>query len=385
MQRKARALVSVFNAAGTEPKVTLLYRFHLTVIVVNLIAIGIDVFMARTFNIFIETAMTVLLTLNLFWLYRRGMSSLAVYVFLGVLSAGLLLLIYINHFATMSVVFVLLLPLLTMLFIRLKYSLVVTAMLFIIMAALLYLESRANPENPLVQNPQALFNLGYAALIIFVFGLLYHISILRTFDELDDSNRQKEMLLKEVHHRVKNNLNVIASIIGLQANTLHPEDKEHLLKSKIRIESIAMVHEMLYTSDDFASIDFKTYMQRLSGLLLSMYGARGIAVQIHAERIALPLDAMVQLGIIANELITNSVKYAFEEGKGTITIALHRTDSGVLFAYSDDGIGVEAPSELGGGTSLGIKLIRLAARQLQGSVDMRGADGFVCEIGFKHG
>lgn len=376
---------SVFKADGTDPKMTLLYRFHLTVIVVNLIAVGIDVFMARTVNVFIETAMTLLLALNLLWLHRRGMSSAAVYVFLGVLSAGLLLLIYINHFATMSVVFVLLLPLLTMLFIRLKYSLVVTAMLFMIMAVLLFLESHANPDNPLVQNPQALFNLGYAALIIFVFGLLYHISILRTFDELDDSNRQKEMLLKEVHHRVKNNLNVIASIIGLQANALNAEDKEHLLKSKIRIESIAMVHEMLYKSDDFTSIDFKTYMQRLSGLLVGMYGAQRVAVEVRAAQITLPLDAMVQLGIIANELITNSVKYAFGEAKGTITIELHRTDSGLLFVYSDNGIGVKDPEKLGGGTSLGIKLIRLAARQLQGSVDMRDADGFRCEIGFKHG
>ncbi len=199
------------------------------------------------------------------------------------------------------------------------------ALIIDFMAILLYLEYLNNPSNPLVQNPQALFNLAYTTLIIFIFGLLYHFSIAKTFDELDSSNRQKEMLLSEVHHRVKNNLNVIASIIGLQANTLQESEKEQM-----------------------------------------------------------SLEVMIQLGIIANELLTNSIKYAFENAKGIITIKLDHQNEKYHFIYSDNGIGSDNPQELLESKSLGIKLIHLAARQLSGSVTLTSPQGLHYKIEFKN-
>ena len=370
----------------TNSKVTLLYRFHITIILVNLIALVIDFMAERYNNAIIETSALTALALNLWWLHHHSEVKKSAYIFLAIISTALFTLIYINHFATMSVVFVLLLPLTTLLFIRFKHSLFIEIALFIIMAILLYIEYLNNPSNPLVQNPQALFNLAYTAIIIFIFGLLYHFSIAKTFDELDSSNRQKEMLLSEVHHRVKNNLNVIASIIGLQANSLHKSEKEHLLKSKLRIESMAMVHEMLYKSDDLENIDFYAYMRRLCDLQLSMCSKnQKIHIDIIANKEQMSLEVMIQLGIIANELLTNSIKYAFENSEGTITIELRHQHETYHFIYSDNGIGSSDPQELLKSKSLGIKLIHLAARQLNGSVTLTSPQGLHYEIEFKNG
>jgi two-component sensor histidine kinase len=233
-----------------------------------------------------------------------------------------------------------------------------------------------------VQNPQALFNLAYTAIIIFVFGLLYHFSIVKTFDELDASNRQKEMLLSEVHHRVKNNLNVIASIIGLQANSLHKDEKEQLLKSKFRIESMAIVHEMLYKSDDLENIDFYSYTKRLCDLQLGM-SPKDITLNITASKEQMSLEVMLQLGIIINELLTNSIKYAFEGEKGTISIELQHNEK-YKFTYSDNGVAHKNPQELLKSKSLGIKLIHLAARQLNATVRLTNQNGLHYEIEFEN-
>lgn len=385
MQRKYKPLLLLLSPKHKDHRVVLLYRFHITIIIVNLLAFGIDMFSGRYHNAIVESIAIAALLFNLWRLHMHDRLKEAAYLFLGIISALLFTLIYINHFATMSVVFVLLLPLTTLLFIRLWHSVLIEAVLFAIMAFLLYIEYLNNPDNPLVQNPQALFHLAYAAVIIYIFGLLYHFSIRKTFDELDSANRQKEMLLSEVHHRVKNNLNVIASIIGLQANALKGDEKEHLLKSKTRIESIAMVHEMLYKSEDFAGIDFASYMNRLSGILLAMFSSgQNVKVEIRAKKEILPLEVMIQLGIMVNELLTNSIKYAFKEDGGVIIIELSCHDGHCVFVYSDDGIGVEEPDKLAGRKSLGIKLIHLTAKQLGGSVKISSPEGLKYEIEFNY-
>lgn len=358
----------------------------MAVIFVNLIAMIIDFFADKYINVAIEVSVSVLLALNIIYLLKSAKIQKSAYLFLLIISTALFTQIYINHFASMSVVFILLLPLTTMLFISFKHSLIITFVLFLIMGILLYIEHLNNPLNPLTQNSQALFNLAYTALIIYFFGLLYHLANLKTFDELEESNRQKELLLKEVHHRVKNNLNVIASIIGLQAIGVSKDEKEQLLKSKTRIESIAMVHEMLYRCDDFEHIDFNDYIKKLSTLLTGMYAQdREIEIAIDASEVPLSLDVMIHLGIITNELITNSIKYAFDAKKGLIHITLTCKDDNILFTYEDGGRGYENPSELFNSKSLGIKLIKLSSKQLGGTLKLTSPKGLRYEIEFKNG
>ena len=368
----------------SNPKIVLLYRFHIVVMFVNLLAIFIDIANERYENSLVETITIIFLFFNLIVLYRYKKLKIVAYIFVFTISIALLVLIYINHFASMSIVFILLMPLTTLLFLNFKESLYVSLLLFSIMAMLLYFEYLNNSENIIAHNPKALFNLAYTAIIVYIVGLLYHFSILKTFDELDASNHQKEILLKEVHHRVKNNLNVIASIIGLHESTLIGSEREELLKSKSRIEAIALVHEMLYREDDFESINFDTYMNRLSSLLLGMYaGEQEIRVDIKSNNQKISLTVMVQLGIMINELFTNSIKYAFTNKKGNIDIELQHNDDEYLLIYSDDGRGYSPPEELLKSKSLGIRLIHLTAKQLKGDVKISSEKGLKYKIRFK--
>jgi len=364
-------------------KIVLLYRLHVVVIIVNIFAIFIDIFAQRYNNASIELFIIIVLCFNLLYLRKQHKLKPSAYIFTITISITLFGLVYINHFATMSVVFILLLPLSTLLFLEIKESILMSLFLFIAMVTLLYFEYLNNPNNLLAQNPTALFNLAYTAIIIYILGLLYHITILRTFQELDTSNRQKALLLKEVHHRVKNNLNVIASIIGLQENTLEGKAKEALLKSKSRIESIAIVHEMLYKDENFENINFEIYMRHLSNLLLQMYASdKNIKVFIKSDIENMSLNVMVQLGIMINELLTNSIKYAFNNNQGEIHITLMHHDHNYTLTYADNGIGYMSPEELVKGSSLGIKLIYLTAKQLKGEVNIINQKGLKYEIKF---
>jgi len=378
-------LTSLFHFDRKDPKTVLLYRFHLVALSINLIAIPIDLYRLRTENAFIEGATAFALLLSLMHLRKYARLRASAYSFIFIISAALLSLIYINHFATMSVVFILLLPLTTLIFLSLKESFSLTLLYFGVLAALLYLEHLHNPANPLAHNFQALFNLAYTAVIIYIFGLLYHFTILRTFQELDASNHQKALLLREVHHRVKNNLNMIASIVGLHSNTLEGKEREEMQKTQSRIESIAIVHEMLYKHDNFARIDFKLYIKRLCDLLLRTYASdpKTIRVTIESDAENLPLEIMVQLGIMVNEFVTNSLKYAFDEKGGEITVSLAQTQEEYLLTYRDDGIGHPDPQTLLNQKSLGIKLINLTAKQLKGTLKISAPSGLQYQMRFR--
>lgn len=351
-----------------SPTQHLLYRFHLLVIFINLVAFCIDIFQKDYTNSLIEIASVLLLGANILFLQKKHRVKQSAYIFLFITSLALFSLIYMNHFATMSVVFVLLLPLTTLVFLKLKETLVVMGIYILAFSSILYMEHLTNPKNPLLANPNALFNLAYTLIIIYLFGIFYHLFIMKTFDELDSANKQKTMLLGEVHHRVKNNLNVIASILGLQAFSLNEKEKTPLLDTKTRIEAMGMVHEMLYKTDDVQNVNVKTYIKNLSSPLLNLYDKKGVHVDIKTDDIRLPLQIMFQLGIIINELFTNSLKYAFDKNSGDIHVNLKKENENYILTYKDSGKGIENMNTLNKSKSLGYKLITLGIKQLQGSL-----------------
>ncbi len=209
-----------------------------------------------------------------------------------------------------------------------------------------------------------------------VFGknLLHaHHNLYKTKDQLEVKIMEKETLLKEVHHRVKNNLQTVSSLLSLQArNNEDPKVKDLLKSSQNRVISMAMVHEMLYMREDISKVQYKTYVQDLAEYLVrSIKGtSSNISLDIDIPDLKLNIDTAIPLGLLINEAVTNALKYGIvDDSKGEIFIKLRRgEDNEYVLNIGDDGIGFSEATNHKNSKSLGLKLIHNLARQLQGSI-----------------
>ncbi len=184
---------------------------------------------------------------------------------------------------------------------------------------------------------------------------------------------EKEILLKEIHHRVKNNLQIITSLLNLQTNNIEDEKvKAILFQSKTRIESMCKVHEMLYSSKNLSSINYGVYLKDLlSKLIVNAKGeANQILLHLEVSNLFLNINTAIPLGLLINELVTNSLKYAFPENiKGVITIKINSINGlQYEFIYGDDGIGYAPEISFKDAHSLGFQLIESLTEQLNGII-----------------
>lgn len=202
------------------------------------------------------------------------------------------------------------------------------------------------------------------------------------------SRDEKEVLLREIHHRVKNNLQMIQSMLNLQIKMIKDTNLNSLLEDSInRISSIAMIHETLYKSKDLSIVDLNSYFQDLTSYLLKSLHPSGskISLLCRVEQIPLQLDSVIACGLIINELITNALKYAFVNKKvGQITVDLHPTDTtDAMLIVSDNGVGLAHHAGPLGEGSLGIHLVHiLAEKQLEGTVKITKEPGLTYQIQF---
>lgn len=192
-------------------------------------------------------------------------------------------------------------------------------------------------------------------------------------EKLRESLLEKEVLLKEIHHRVKNNMQVITSLLSLQSSFIEDESVKEIFKnSQYRINSMGMVHEMLYQSDDLSKINYGSYLKRLiEGLIVAMKGHSSlICSELDVPNISLNIDTAIPLGLIVNELVTNALKYAFpEEQKGKIFVKLSCLSyPNFKLEIGDDGIGFLSKDILKTTKSLGLMLVSRLAIQLKGSI-----------------
>jgi len=200
--------------------------------------------------------------------------------------------------------------------------------------------------------------------------------------------REKEILLKEVHHRVKNNLQVISSLLNLQANQITDQNtRDALRESQNRVRSMALIHEKLYQSSDLAQIDFASYLKGLVNFLAQSYRTNSSKVMIKtkAQNVYLDIDSAIPCGLIINELVSNSLKYAFPENNGgcvEIIFEEPARDEYVL-AVRDDGVGLPSGFDPAKSTSLGLKLVTSLVQQLSGTLTMGSTNGVSFEIKFK--
>ncbi|NEQ18470.1 MAG: hypothetical protein F6K44_34385 [Moorea sp. SIO3E2] len=200
---------------------------------------------------------------------------------------------------------------------------------------------------------------------------------------------EKEVLLKEIHHRVKNNLQIISSLLRLQSRKVEDPQALSLFKdSQHRVQSMALIHQQLYQSPNLAQINFGKYIQTLTNNLFRSYGInpQTIALNIEVTTAPLTIDVAIPCGLIINELVSNSLKYAFPENQeGKMEISLSSDQQGqLILKVSDNGIGLPDNLDFQSTKSLGLSIVRNLTAQLGGNIILDCSQGTRLEIKFPH-
>jgi PAS domain S-box-containing protein len=207
-------------------------------------------------------------------------------------------------------------------------------------------------------------------------------------EKIRASLREKEVLLQEIHHRVKNNLQVVSSLLSLQSRGVLDEDTRQKFKeSQNRVHSMALIHEQLYQSPSLSQIDYPQYIRQLAAHLFRSYrvSSSRIELQTRIDDLQLSVDIAVPCGLIINELVSNSLKYGFPNGRGgRISIELHRRpDRRATLTVADNGVGL--PEEVGfwNTQTLGLRLVGTLVKQLDGSIQVDRSEGTSVQVTFQ--
>jgi two-component sensor histidine kinase len=211
----------------------------------------------------------------------------------------------------------------------------------------------------------------------------------RAEEKIKKSLEEKEVLLREIHHRVKNNMQIVSSLLRLQSQNIEDSKyKDMFIDSQNRINSMALIHEKLYQSESIAQINFKEYIEGIVSNIFESYCIKSnIKIDINVENIPITIDYAVPCGLIINELVTNSLKYAFPDGRnGKIQILLKSIDTNMIqLSISDDGIGIAKDLDIRKTKSLGLHLVTaLAEGQLHGKILLNRESGTEFRIIFRH-
>lgn len=197
--------------------------------------------------------------------------------------------------------------------------------------------------------------------------------------------KQKTVLLKEIHHRVKNNLQLISGLLYLQSvKHKTPEVSAMIEESQKHINSIALVHEMLYKDDTLSLVSMKKYLEELGSQLLQVASDKEVEYKLNVENISLPVDYATTVGLILNELITNTLKHAFTTPNGTISVVLEKVNvDQYLFTYSDNGRGCNLNDQVNTTETLGQSLIKMFAEEIEADLTIKSEDGLTYAFRFK--
>jgi len=220
----------------------------------------------------------------------------------------------------------------------------------------------------------------------FIYGSCRNISDRKRAEkQVMDNLREKEILLKEIHHRVKNNLSIIISLLNLQSRRIKSKDQalEAFQVSKDRIYAMSLVHEKLYKAENLSHIDMRGYFESLSNALVGAHSEeKEIRFEIDADDVFLDIDKAIPCCLIINELLTNAIKHAFPDKKtGLIKIRFKRADEkALILSIEDDGIGLPADVEIDQADTLGLQIVRLLTGQLDGFFQIAKADGACISI-----
>ncbi len=205
--------------------------------------------------------------------------------------------------------------------------------------------------------------------------------------EIMEGTKQKENLLKEIHHRVKNNFAILVSLINMQlAQTKNPELLQSLTNLQLRIRTMALVHEMLYRSDDFEKISFPGYLRSLASVIAGTYNRREIHLTIEAEEVVMDIEAAIPIGLIVNEILSNAYKHGFPDGRTgqiSVSFSIDRENGSYHLVLQDDGIGMPDGMRIDQFKTMGLQVVQILCTQIEATLFMVNNPGASFSITFK--
>ncbi len=363
---------------GSDKRKIFLHGFFISYLFVMTLAALIDYQIQNYTDAYIELFFIIMTLFSLTHYLTTKNITIAIYTIVLISTLTTYALLISNSFNIS--VFHIIVPLGYFLLFSLKHSLIITMIHQAVVIGIYTYGYHYYPDNTHLHDKAILAAIIMASLIVILFGVVYHLAVENSYRQLADSNRQKELLLKEIHHRVKNNLNIISSLLGLQQlDEKNPETKRLIIANRLRIDTIAIVHEILYKHNNFEKIDFHDYMEKLSSTIFEMYDSDAKVI-IESDHIVLPFEQMLKFGIITNELIINSIKYALTDTDNEIKITFTQTDTSYCYHYEDSSTEKINPEKLEQTQSLGTDLINMMVEQMDGTLALTTNNGLVYKI-----
>jgi two-component sensor histidine kinase len=339
---------------------------YLVTIFISILAFFADFFLIdKKIDALIDLAFTIFTIVSYFFIFLKKDIKISS-ILLFWIAVSIEIIYFLTHSLDYKIILMILIPIIAI-FVLPKKDTIINLILFYTIEILLFLYTYFfDKNNTLINNQTFLLSFLIANIFILTFGIFYYKTIDELIKELEESNRQKQFLLKEIHHRVKNNLNLISSILGLQLD----KDDKFLKNNQQRISSIATLHEILY-KQDYTNNNFKEYVKSLADKILNIYNKK-VDFNIDISNLYLSIDSMVHLGILLNELITNSLKHNREPIK--IDLSFKRLKEGFVLIYCDNS-NIDLKKQKKG---FGLFLVELAIKDLDGELEYIKKSSFNC-------
>ncbi len=281
------------------------------------------------------------------------------------------------HQVDFNIIFSILIPILAFFTMKKREIIIILIIYYILLFLLLVYFYNSTSNNYILHNITYIHSFIIAQIYIIVFGIFYYLSIEEFIHRLEDANKTQKLLLKEVHHRVKNNLNLIASIIGLQEHKCKKDNLKYILEqNRHRIESIAILHEVLYKNNLLESADTKPYLTSLIKRILESSNIKNINLITNIHNIRLSMNSMLQLGIILNELLTNTIKHN-KNSNIKIVVEFKKVGKIYHFIYCDNSINVDLTKLKSG---FGYNLITLSASIFNATINLTNDNNLCFDI-----
>jgi two-component system, sensor histidine kinase PdtaS len=323
--------------------------------------------------------MLLLIIFSFFMLYRKGKYDYASYTIGLILCVETVSAIFIYRFDDYIPAF--LFPLILGIFslFSWKKGLVFSFIIIAVIGLLLLYCQDDLQSSVFLQNPAAIVNFISVFVIVVVFAFYYETTRIDAYRQLIEVNDKKDLLYNEIQHRVKNNLNIVSSMLAIQAEKEDQKVRDIIKVSKSRIDAMAMVHSMLYVSHDLEKVNAKGFIEKLYRNIQSTLSEH-VNIHFKADTLELSLNEVIPIGLIINELLVNSFKYAFKtEENPKIIIVLKRHNDTILLTYFDNGSGYDATMK----RNFGLQLVDLNVKQLKGTLKVSFNHGLCYQIAYK--